>query len=148
MENRYMNILFRSLTYSMLLFVVLPAAVQAQASDRKGNYYRNETPVQAPSKKPSARSLWRVVVEELNCRQNTGLDSPISRTYPADAVLEVEVYRGGSDEVLVNPLDKNDNPWMPVRGAKSEDTCFVRANSRYIQPVMFRYSNFRSNEPQ
>ena len=140
MKNRYMNILSKSLTYSMLLFAVWPATVQAQASDSKGNYYRNETTVQAPSKnsKPLAGSLWRVVVEELNCRQNTGLDSLVSRTYPADALLEAEVYRGGSDEVLINPLDKNDNPWMPVRGAKSEDVCFVRANSRYIQPVIFR----------
>ena len=137
------------LTYFILLLplpsVILPAvilssAVQAQESDSQGNYYSNQTTVQAPNRfsKLSAGSLWRVVVNQLSCRQEPSLDSPVSRTYLADALLEVEVYRGGSDEVLINPRDRYGKPWMPVRGETLKDVCYVRANSRYIQPVTLK----------
>ncbi|NMF57828.1 hypothetical protein [Pseudanabaena yagii] len=121
----------------MLLLGVLPAAVQAQAqADLQGNYFRNETMVQAASRdsKLSAGSLWLVRVDGLNCRRSASLSSDVVRTYASGSLLEVEVYRGGSDEVLINPIDRNGRPWMPVRGTRSEDVCFVRANSRYIQP--------------
>lgn len=121
----------------MLLLGVLPAAVQAETqADLQGNYFRNETMVQAASRnsKLSAGSLWLVRVDGLNCRRLANIDSQIVRIYDAGDVLEVEVYRGGSDEVLVNSLDRDGNPWMPVRGKNVEDVCFVRANSRYIQP--------------
>lgn len=137
-----MNIFFNFLKCSLLLLVVLPTAVQAQVNpDSQGNYYKNETSVQASLSRNSplaAGSLWRVVSENLNCRQNASLDSFVSRTYLSGELLEVEVYRGGSDEVLVNPLDRNGKPWMPVRGANIEDVCYVRANSRYIQPFTAR----------
>jgi hypothetical protein len=129
-----MNNFFKVLKYSVLGLVVLPAAVQAQASpDSQGNYYRNETDVQA-----ATGSLWRVVSDNLNCRKDASLNSFIHRTYVSGELLEVEVYRGGSDEVLINPLDRNGRPWMPVRGVNIEDICYVRANSRYIQPFTAR----------
>ena len=122
----------------MLLIAVLPVAVQAQKTDQQGNYYSNEAPVQAARSRYATGSLWQVVVDGLNCRQSASLQSPVVRTYLIDALLEVEVYRGGSDEVLVNPLDENGRPWMPVRGKNIEDVCYVRANSRYIQPAIAR----------
>lgn len=122
----------------MLLLSVLPISVQAQTTDQQGNYFKNETPVQARNNsRIVSGSLWQVnVFDGLNCRQAASLQSSIVRTYLKDAVLEVEVYRGGSDEVLINPLDENGKPWMPVRGKNIEDVCYVRANSRFIQPVM------------
>jgi hypothetical protein len=133
-----MHTFLNTLTYSMLLISVLPVAVQAQMTDQQGNYYKNETSVQAPlNSQKVAGSLWRVVVDDgLNCRHSASLQSPVVRTYLKDALLEVEVYRGGSDEVLVNPVDENGKPWMPVRGKDVSDVCYVRANSRYIQPVV------------
>jgi hypothetical protein len=121
-----------------MLLLFLPVAVQAQTTDEQGNYYRNESPVQAPNRlnRSASGSLWRVMVDELNCRRQANINSAIVRTYLSGELLEVEVYRGGSDEVLINPRDRNGKPWMPVRGANSEDVCYVRANSRYIQPVM------------
>ncbi len=129
--------LCKSFTYSMLL-LFLPVAVQAQTPDEQGNYYRNESPVQAPNRfnRSASGSLWRVMVDGLNCRRQPNISSPIVRTYLAGELLEVEVYRGGSDEVLINPSDRYGKPWMPVRGATIEDVCHVRANSRYIQPLM------------
>ena len=154
-----MHTFFDSLTYSMLLVVLpislfpvpvlpallLPASVQAQTipeiiPDSQGNYYSNESNVQAEvtNSKIAAGSLWRVAVTALNCRRSASITSNIVRTYLSGELLEVEVYRGGSDEVLVNPLDKNGKPWMPVRGKNTEDVCYVRANSRYIQPFTAR----------
>ena len=147
-----MHTFFSFLKHSMLLVlpvtvlpvivlpvIVLPTTVDAQATtpDRQGNYFRNETTVQAPRKysKLAAGSLWRVVAADLNCRSSARLDSYVKRIYNLDDLLEVEVYRGGSDEVYINPLDANGKPWMPVRGVDTEDVCYVRANSRYIQPV-------------
>ncbi|WP_434683714.1 hypothetical protein [Pseudanabaena minima] len=131
-----MNTFFHTLTYSMLLLSVLPLAVQAQTTDQQGNYYSNEAPVKSAYSRV-AGSLWRVIAANgLNCRRSASLKSPIVRTYLTNAVLEVEIYRGGSDEVLVNPLDENGRPWMPVRGRNIEDVCYVRANRLYIQPVV------------
>ena len=129
-----MNIFYKSLTYSMMLIAVLPVAllsVAAEAQDAQGNYYSNESPVRYAS-----GSLWRVIADDgLNCRRSASLQSPIVRTYLLGSILEVEVYRGGSDEVLINSLDENGKPWMPVKGKDLQNVCFVRANSRYIQPV-------------
>ncbi len=150
-----MHTLFDSLTYSMLLFVVLPVSVfpaldlpisvQAQTvaeivPDSHGNYYNNLSTVQAEVRdsKLAAGSLWRVAVDALNCRRSASINSDVVRTYLIGELLEVEVYRGGSDEVLVNRLDENGKPWMPVRGRDIEDVCYVRANSRYIQPFTAR----------
>jgi hypothetical protein len=152
-----MHTFFDSLTYSMLLLVVLPVSylptsLQAQTipeiiPDRYGNYYSNASNVQSNASNVQAEvtnsqlaagSLWRVAVDALNCRRSASITSNIVRTYLSGELLEVEVYRGGSDEVLVNPLDKNGKPWMPVRGRNIEDVCYVRANSRYIQPFTAR----------
>ncbi|HEY9643821.1 MAG TPA: hypothetical protein V6C57_25245 [Coleofasciculaceae cyanobacterium] len=105
--------------------------------DHSGNYYRNEAPLKAASTENhlSPGSLWRVVAIGLNCRSAPGTMQPVLRQFAQGDVLQVEVYRGGSDEVLQNPTDSSGKPWMPVRGASPSDVCYVRANSRYIQPL-------------
>jgi hypothetical protein len=143
--NTRLNTCSISLKHSMLLLAVLPmtlwsvpAQAQVATPDRQGNYARNETNVLAKrSSRYGTGSLWRVVVDGLNCRQEPSLDSPVKRTYLANELLEVQIYRGGSDEVLINPRDQNGRPWMPVRdGNSSEGACYVRANSRFIRPVV------------
>lgn len=130
----------------MLLFAVLPVTllpvnfVQAQVAvpDKQGNYDRNETNVQSPrGDRYGTGSLWRVVVDGLNCRQEPRIDSPVQRTYAANDIIEVQIGRGGSDEVLINARDQNGSPWMPVRYVPSTfEGCYVRANSRFIRPVV------------
>ncbi len=134
--NTFLNTF--SLTYSMLLLALGPVAVQAQ--DYGSDFYRNESLVQAPSRnsKLAAGSLWQVVTSTLNCRRAASLDSSVIRQYQSGVLIEAEVYRGGSDEVLVNPVDSNRKPWMAVRGRDSEDVCYVRANSRYISPLRLK----------
>lgn len=147
--HTFSNTFFDALPYSMLLLVVLPASalpsVQAQSipeirPDRHGNYYSNESTVKAEitNSKLATGSLWRVAVDALNCRRSASINSDVIRTYLIGELLEVEVYRGGSDEVLVNRLDPKGKPWMPVRGKNTEDVCYVRANSRFIQPFTAR----------
>lgn len=129
-----MHTFWKSLTYSTMLLALSPVVVQAQTTDSQGNYFNNEVP-----SKYASGSLWRVVVPDgLNCRRSASLQSAIVRSYLINSVLEVEIYRGGSDEVLINPLDEKGKPWMPVRGKDFDNVCFVRANSRYIQPVIER----------
>lgn len=123
------------------LFVILFAdAAFAQLPVAQVDYYRNETEVKANRRsRYGTGSLWKVKVEQLNCRQELSLDSPVKQIYSNNTVLEVQIYRGGSDEVLVNPRDRNGKPWMSVRDRDSlESKCYVRANSRYIQPVTAR----------
>ncbi|HEY9617477.1 MAG TPA: hypothetical protein V6C64_11580 [Microcoleaceae cyanobacterium] len=104
--------------------------------DAQGDYYRNDTPVKGTAPRPlMAGSLWQVVATGLNCRQEPGADQAVVRQYRQGDILQVEVYRGGSDEVLLNTKDASGKPWMPVRGKRSADRCYVRANQRYIQPV-------------
>jgi hypothetical protein len=129
------QIALRSIIFPLLL---LPLPILAQ--DQNGNYYRNESPVQATIEIPSNRglqagSLWRVMVDALNCRREASLNSPVVKVYNYGDILEVEVYRGGSDEVFINAIDENNQPWMPVRGDSYQARCLVRANSRLIAPV-------------
>jgi hypothetical protein len=118
-------------------------SVSAQAGipkpDRDGNYFSNEAPVKGIAPSPLMRgSLWRVVSKGLNCRRGAGVNYGIVRQLKQNAILQAEVWRGGADEVLLNSKDLTGMPWMPVRAGslRAKDTCYVRANSRYIDPVM------------
>jgi hypothetical protein len=124
--------------------LILSAAVSAKwvrsaeinLPDRAGDYDRNEAPIKGSIRPPlMAGSLWRVVAAELHCRRTPDVKAAIVRQFQRNDILQAEVYRGGSDEVLVNARDANGKPWMPVRGQNSSQLCYVRANHRYIQPV-------------
>jgi hypothetical protein len=106
--------------------------------DQNGDYFSNEAPLkrQNPPSKMQAGSLWQVVSATLNCRAAAGTNQTVLRQYKQAAILEAEVGRGGSDEVLLNVKDVNGKPWMVVRGSRSEDRCYVRANRRYIRPLL------------
>jgi hypothetical protein len=57
------------------------------------------------------------------------------RQFKKGTILQSDVGRGGSDEVVINGKDKQGKPWMRVRSVAGETyNCNVRANSRYIQP--------------
>jgi hypothetical protein len=101
-----------------------------------GDYYSNEAPVKGTAPRSlMPGSLWRVTATHLNCHAAPGADQPIVRSLQQGDEFQVEVFRGGSDEVLLNAKDAAGKPWMPVRGQSFVDRCYVRANQRYIQPV-------------
>jgi hypothetical protein len=104
--------------------------------DRNGDYFSNEALIQGKVPRPySTGSLWQVVPVELNCHSGVGLDYGITRKFKRGEILQADLGRGGSDEVIRNAKDKNDKPWMRVRSASGENyNCYVRANNVYIQP--------------
>jgi hypothetical protein len=104
-------------------------------ADRNGDYFSNYAPIQAQKPSNSPGSLWQVVSPGLNCRRVSGMQSPIVRQFKKGTILQADVGRGGSDEVMINGKDKQGKPWMRVRSTAGETyNCNVRANRRYIQP--------------
>jgi hypothetical protein len=108
--------------------------------DQYGDYPSNGAPIQGPvppDSKLSPGSLWEVISPELNCRRKPDINSPPVRQFKSGDRLQAEVYRGGSDEVLINAKDTKGKPWMHVRSKtfKLEDGCYVRANRRHVKPV-------------
>lgn len=136
------------LTTLLILSAAASAGIGRSADmnlpDRAGDYYRNEAPIKGNARPPlMAGSLWQVVAVEVACRRAPNMKAAIVRQLKRGDILQSEVYRGGSDEVLLNVKDANGKPWMPVRGQhsnqpnqqRSSHLCYVRANHRYIQPV-------------
>lgn len=125
---------------SNLATVALGQTPLQNSPDRYGDYYRNEAPLKGTTTPPLAPgSLWEVIADQLNCRSAPDSSSTIVKVLNKGDIIQVEVGRGGSDEVLMNSRDASGKPWMPVRGGQAasdgrETRCYVRANSRYIQP--------------
>jgi hypothetical protein len=120
------------------IVVAQPAMPQP---DRTGDYWSNEAPLKGRVPQGSRLmpgSLWQVVSGGLNCRRKPRANQPVVRQFGQGAILQAEVYRGGSDEVLQNSRDASGKPWMWVRAnsLRLEDACYVRANRRYIQPAL------------
>jgi len=133
---------YRFLIIATLLMVNTSAIAQTPIPkpDQNGDYFSNETPIQGrvpPNSRLSPGSLWQVISPRLNCRRQASASAPIVRQFKSGDILQAEVFRGGSDEVLSNAKDANGKPWMWVRAKtfRLEDACHVRANRRYIKPV-------------
>ncbi|MCT7950066.1 SH3 domain-containing protein [Ancylothrix sp. C2] len=78
---------------------------------------------------------WRVMTVGLNCRNAPGTNNKIIRQFAKNDVLQAGSFgRGGSDEVIVIQKDKAGKPWLRVviKGGQ----CFVRANSKFINPAV------------
>jgi hypothetical protein len=126
---------------ALLVSFSLMAAARPQAlprPDSRGDYTRNDGPVKAksPSGSRSPGSLWRVVAPGLAGRTEPGLKGKIVMSFKQGTVLQADVGRGGSDEVLQNAVDGSGHTWMRVRTEDGKDLgCYVRANSRFIRPV-------------
>lgn len=106
--------------------------------DRNGDYFSNYAPMRGQVRKNTsnmAGSLWQVHSPGLNCRSQPDVKSPIIQQFKIGTILQADVGRGGSDEVLINGTDSQGKPWMSVRSQAGENyNCYVRANKRYIKP--------------
>lgn len=142
MDNREKMVQGKIAFGILILELSYTSLAVAQTHDRFGDYSSNEAPKKGTvSNSPLIPgSLWRVIVNGLNCRSAPGTENPIVHQFTQGQVIQVEVGRGGSDEVLQNVRDRTGKPWMWVRGGihYSSETpslqCYVRANTRYIQP--------------
>ncbi len=115
---------------------VLAQAASQPQPDQHGNYFSNDTPIRGTAPSPlMAGSLWQVMSRRLNCRSNAGMQYKITQQFKQGKLLQADVGRGGSDEVLLNITDQQGQPWMRVRSAQGKNyNCYVRANRLYIQP--------------
>ncbi|MBT9544316.1 MAG: hypothetical protein IV090_02915 [Candidatus Sericytochromatia bacterium] len=105
--------------------------------DAQGNWLTNSGPVPGRTQSPQTPgALWRVVSHQLNCRAQPSRHAALITTFRKGHLLQANLGRGGSDEVLFNPLDRAKNPWMWVRSAEGHNLgCFVRAHRSFIQPL-------------
>ena len=121
----------------LLLLVLLSVSVAWCEPDQRGDYRSNEGPVSGTAASPmSAGSLWVVVADWVPCRHDPDPDSKLITRFKKGTILQADIGRGGSDEVLVNALDRNGRPWMRVRDEQGNDfDGYVRAHIRYIKPL-------------
>jgi hypothetical protein len=71
------------------------------------------------------------VTNSLNCRKTP--NGEILKAYGRDETLKAQTDRSGSAFLGANGGDQitlNGAPWL-----KTQDGCYVRANSRYITPI-------------
>ncbi len=139
------NSLYRQIALGWLLGVCLGfAPVWAESDlytrpqmDTQGNWLTNSGPISGQAKSPQMPgALWRVVSSQLNCRAQPSRHAALITTFRKDHLVQANLGRGGSDEVLFNALDRSKNTWMWVRSAEGHDLgCFVRAHRSFIQPL-------------
>jgi hypothetical protein len=139
-KSQFYGIIFLLYLGMSNLTITFAQNIPQKSPDESGDYYSNEAPLKGTAPSPlMAGSLWLVVKNQLNCRQNAGRNEPMIRQFKKGDIIQAEVGRGGADEVLINALDDQGKPWMYVRGGKDVKdlpirSCYVRANQRYIQP--------------
>lgn len=102
-----------------------------------GNYLTNAGPVKGTVAAPAtAGALWRVLTPQLNCRQEPNPQARITRHFRRGTVLQADLGRGGSDEVLFNVRDARGYTWMLVRSRQGQPyRCYVRAHQRFIRAL-------------
>lgn len=102
-----------------------------------GNYLTNAGPVKGTvTGHATAGALWRVMTPQLNCRQGPSPKARVILSFRHGAVLQADLGRGGSDEVLYNARDARGYTWMLVRSRQGQPYhCYVRAHQRFIRPL-------------
>lgn len=121
----------------LLLFVLLSISVAWSDPDQRGDFRSNEGPVFGQVQRPdSPGALWVVVADWVPCRRDADPEAKLVTRFKKGTILQADVGRGGSDEVLINALDRNGRPWMRVRDEQGKAfEGYVRAHIRYIKPL-------------
>ncbi|MCA9777153.1 MAG: hypothetical protein KC800_10565 [Candidatus Eremiobacteraeota bacterium] len=122
---------------TLVLVLCLVGLAGSQPVNAPQEYRSNEGPVVGEADSPyQAGSLWVVLTEKLEGRSESDPSAPVVRVFSRGEVLQAEVGRGGSDEVLRNFVDEQGRAWMAVRVTGLPDYgCYVRANSHTIAPA-------------
>lgn len=136
----------RLLTLTTLIFINTANIAIAQEDfynkpqiTTNGDYVTNASPIKGKVRDRTllAGSLWRVITPNLNCRKNPNIHSQIIRSFHKNTLLQADLGGGGSDEVIYNAKDTQGKTWMRTRSKNGIDyNCYVRANKKYIQPVI------------
>ncbi len=127
---------------TLAIVLLLTALSQAQPAqpNRQGEYEWNTWDNAAirtgrVDQGMMAGTLWRVIAPT-QAMSEPRSDSRVVKTFQPGTILQADVGRGGSDEVLRNASDKKKNFWMRVRDENGRPlNCYVHANSAIIVPV-------------
>jgi hypothetical protein len=120
---------------------VLPTLAIAQTKfqypqpNRQGDY--TSILSKFPNGEKTPHLVWKVVSNQLNCRNQAGGNYPVVRSLSKgnsiDIVGKAKIYR-----------DQQGKPWLYVaKEGSAEDIkirCFVRANTQFIKPIPYSFS--------
>lgn len=123
-----------------LALVGIGFAQDAPKPDAKGNYLRPEGPVQSQGMSFGG-ALWRIHVKKLNVREQPSLKSKvITVVKKGDQIAAYYNRYGGSEGDGSNAKDPQGRTWLRVyldpKKFGEGKSGYVRANSRYIRPVL------------
>ncbi len=128
----------------LIFFIVLGQVFvfpnSAYAQNQSGDYFRETLPVY-PSEPDYVISEWRVITSSgLNCRSNAGTEFDIVKVLTFGEPFQVKTSEGRDQHNNPTKLDSRGLPWFMVtdssRSSRGKVKCFVRANNRYIEPVI------------
>lgn len=130
-----------AVSISLVNTVALAENLLPPIADAKGNY--NSINLRTVERSYSEEQLlWRVITPGLNCRENPGLNNKIIRQFSQGDIINARsIGRGGADEAMPIQLAADSKPWLRIKigeydGIRKYYNCYVRANSRYIAPVV------------
>jgi hypothetical protein len=115
-------------TFNLTLREALPIA------DADGNFNNRNAMGWYGGTQNTTWGSWRTVTSSLNCRKTP--NGEILKTYGQGQTLKAEADRSGSSFLGANGGGSgtlNGAPWL-----KTQDKCYVRANSRYITPSFWQ----------
>ncbi|WP_206756138.1 hypothetical protein, partial [Trichocoleus sp. FACHB-591] len=129
--------------YLLLFFLVLGQVIlspaSAYAQNQSGDYFQGKLP-HYPSEREYVISEWRVITSSgLNCRSDAGTQFRVVKTLAFRSPFNVQTGEGRDQHNNPTKLDSRGLPWFKVaKSSQGAVQCFVRANSRYIEPVIPR----------
>ena len=120
----------------LVLGQVLTFSNSAYAQNQSGDYFRGTLPVY-PSQPDYVVGGWRVITPSgLNCRSNAGTEFNVVKALIFGKPFQVKTSEGRDQHNNPTKLDSRGLPWFMVIGpSRGKVECFVRANSRYIEPI-------------
>jgi hypothetical protein len=128
------------LFFFLVLGQVLIFPTSSFAQNKSGDYFRETLPVY-PSQPDYVISEWRVITSSgLNCRSSAGTEFDVVKVLTVGEPFQVKTSEGRHQHNNPTKLDSRGLPWFMVtdssRSSIGKVECFVRANSRYIEPVI------------
>jgi hypothetical protein len=136
------NIRLYILLFSLVLGYVLMFPASTYAQNQSGDYFQGTLPVY-PFQPDYVISTWRVITSSgLKCRSGSGTEFSVVKVLTVRETFQVKTSEGRDQHNNPTKLDNRGLPWFMVTDSSSSSRgeekvkCFVRANSRYIEPVI------------
>lgn len=105
---------------------------QTPTSNGQGDY--NSAITKFPDGSKAVLLSWFTNIRsgKLNCRSAPGVNQRVIQQFQANDLIQADAGANNSQEPIVR--DSQGNPWLRVKIANNQGTCFVRANRQFIEP--------------